>query len=257
MTLEFYKYHGTGNDFVIVDNRAGQISLNQKQIQSLCKRRFGIGADGLMLLELAEGFDFKMVYYNSDGQPSSMCGNGGRCLVKFAQDVGQIKDTAHFTAVDGEHHAVIRDGRVELHMADTQSPVEKDSGDFLDTGSPHHILRVEDAKKAEVFMEGRKLRHEIYGVEGANINFVEVQNPKSIFVRTYERGVEDETYSCGTGVTASAIIAYNNQWVNTKAVGITTLGGPLEVTFEPTGKGFEKVWLKGPVVHVYMGTIEI
>jgi len=257
MKIEFYKYHGTGNDFVIVDNRNSSIQLNEAQVNAICSRRFGVGADGLMLLEKADGFDFKMVYFNSDGKTSSMCGNGGRCLVQFAHDIGEIKNKAHFIAIDGEHEAELKDGWVHLKMNKTTLPVEKDKGFFLDSGSPHHVLSVANAKDAEVFTEGRRLRTEVYGAEGANINFVEKLNDSSVFVRTYERGVEDETYSCGTGVTASAIIAYQNKWVDTPEINISTLGGELKVSFEQTANGFENVWLKGPAVQVFKGFIEI
>jgi diaminopimelate epimerase len=257
MKIEFYKYHGTGNDFVIVDNRNGSIRLDEGQVNAICSRRFGVGADGLMLLEKTAGFDFKMIYFNSDGKMSSMCGNGGRCLVQFAQDIGVIKEKAHFIAIDGEHDAELKDGWVHLKMNNTAMPVEKDKGYFLDSGSPHHVLSVARAEGVEVFSEGRRLRNEVYGEEGANINFVEKLNDSSVFVRTYERGVEDETYSCGTGVTASAIIAYQNKWVNAQDVNISTLGGDLKVSFQHKNDGYENVWLKGPAVRVYKGEIEI
>ena len=257
MKIEFYKYHGTGNDFVIIDNRDGALSLTEAQVNAICSRRFGVGADGLMLLEKQDGYDFKMVYYNSDGKTSSMCGNGGRCLVKFAQDVGAIKNKAHFIATDGNHDAEINDGLVHLKMMNTALPLAKDEGFFLDSGSPHHVVRVHKPNKAHVFTEGRRLRNEVYGEEGANINFVTKLSDNSVFVRTYERGVEDETFSCGTGVTASAIIAFQNEWVKTKTVNISTLGGELQVSFERTKNGYENVWLKGPATLVFKGNLEL
>lgn len=257
MKIEFYKYHGTGNDFVIIDNRSSSIELSEEQVHSICNRRFGVGADGLMLLENAEGYDFKMVYHNSDGRTSSMCGNGGRCLVKFARDLGVITDSAHFIATDGEHKALLKGGWVHLKMNKTELPISKDKGFFLDSGSPHHVVQVENCKSTEVFTDGRRMRNAIYGAEGANINFVERLDETSVFVRTYERGVEDETYSCGTGVTASAIIAFVNNWVDTNEVNISTLGGELKVSFEPTEHGFKNIWLKGPAVQVYKGQIDV
>ena len=242
---------------MIVDNRNGSITLSEAQVNAICSRRFGVGADGLMLLEKAEGFDFKMVYFNSDGKTSSMCGNGGRCLVQFAHDLGAIQNKAHFIAIDGEHEAELKDGWVYLKMNKTEMPITKDKGYFLDSGSPHHVLSVLNAKEAEVFTEGRRLRTEVYGEEGANINFVEKLDDSSIFVRTYERGVEDETYSCGTGVTASAIIAFENNWVKSSEVNISTLGGDLKVSFENTDKGYDQVWLKGPAVKVFRGEIDV
>ncbi len=257
MKIEFYKYHGTGNDFVMIDNREGRIKLSQKQVNNICTRRFGVGADGLILLENQSGYDFKMTYYNSDGNLSTMCGNGGRCLVQFARDLNVIKNSAKFIAIDGDHEAVVVNNGVELKMMDTLLAIEKDHGFFLDTGSPHHVLKVENAKKAQVFSEGKRLRNEVYGSEGANINFVETVNDHSIFVRTYERGVEDETFSCGTGVTAAAIVASQKGWVQPGEVNIKTLGGELRVSFEKGKNGFSNVWLKGPAVQVFKGILEL
>ena len=255
--LTFYKYHGTGNDFVMIDNRDGTIKLTSTQVKYLCTRRFGVGADGLILLENEKGYDFKMVYYNSDGNPSTMCGNGGRCLVKFAQDLGVIKDNAHFMAVDGAHKANIKNGLIHLKMLDAKKGIYKDEGSFIDTGSPHHVVKVASAKATNVFTEGRRLRNEVYGTEGANVNFIEKINDHTLEVRTYERGVEDETFSCGTGVTASALIAFQEGWVNTNAVNINTLGGDLSVEFNASENNFTEVYLIGPAVQVFKGEVNI
>ena len=198
-----------------------------------------------------------MTYYNSDGNLSTMCGNGGRCLVQFAKDLGVIKNSAKFLAIDGDHEAVVVNNGVELKMMDTLLAVEKDRGYFLDTGSPHHVLKVENAENAPVFSEGKRLRNEVYGTEGANINFVEAVNDHSIFVRTYERGVEDETFSCGTGVTAAAIVAFQMAWVKPGEIQVKTLGGDLSVSFEKGKNGFNNVWLKGPAVKVFKGELEV
>ena len=260
--MTFHKYHGTGNDFVIIDDRNRQFNeTEQARIAHLCHRRFGIGADGLMLLRNLAGYDFEMVYFNADGRPSSMCGNGGRCLVAFAKFLGVIQDTAHFLAVDGPHDARVEaDGTVRLKMQDVDPPLAVGAHDtFLNTGSPHHIRFLPAGlDELNVFAEGRALRYgEPYGATGANINFVELPaDPAQPWsVRTYERGVEDETLSCGTGVTAVALAASGRGAAS--PVRLRTPGGQLEVAFEkrPDG-GFDNVWLSGPAVHVFSGVVE-
>ncbi|ALW85074.1 diaminopimelate epimerase [Hymenobacter sedentarius] len=260
--MTFHKYHGTGNDFVIIDDRNRQFDeTNHARIAHLCHRRFGIGADGLMLLRNLAGYDFEMVYFNADGRPSSMCGNGGRCLVAFAKFLGVIQDTAQFLAVDGPHEARVEsDGTVRLKMQDVDPPQAAGPHDtFLNTGSPHHIRFLPTGlDELNVFAEGRALRYgEPYGAAGANINFVELPaDPAHTWpVRTYERGVEDETLSCGTGVTAVALAASARG--ATSPVRLRTPGGQLEVAFEqrPDG-GFENVWLSGPAVRVFSGEVE-
>ncbi len=211
MKIAFVKYQGTGNDFVMIDDREKTFPQAQKIIAKLCDRRFGIGADGLILLQNAEGFDFKMVYFNADGNPSTMCGNGGRCLVHFATSLGIIQHTAQFLAVDGPHEATISDNRVSLKMADV-SKITFDGDDaVLDTGSPHYVRFVEDAMEVDVFTEGRKIRHgKAYDEEGINVNFVSLSR-NGIAVTTFERGVENETLSCGTGVTAAALAYFRRK----------------------------------------------
>lgn len=255
--ISFYKYQGTGNDFVMIDNRNGEIKLTTEEVAFICDRRFGVGADGLILLELEDGFDFKMVYYNSDGHPSTMCGNGGRCLVQFANDIGVVQERASFIAVDGPHEARIENNLVHLKMLDAQKAGYKDQGSFIDTGSPHHVVKVASAEATQVFEEGRRLRNEVYGIEGANINFVEVKGRDTLIVRTYERGVEDETYSCGTGVTASALIAFQEGWVSGRNVDIQTLGGDLKVQFSESDAGFKEVYLIGPAKFVFKGEMTV
>jgi diaminopimelate epimerase len=260
MKVVFYKYQGTGNDFIFIDNRKNQIgSLSQKQVGFLCHRRFGIGADGLMLLNPHEKLDFTMVYYNSDGNISSMCGNGGRCITAFAHQVGQIKDRAQFQAVDGIHDAVINtDGTVSLKMIDVQSVEKNDNFYFLNTGSPHYVQFVKDIEKFDVFGKGRAIRNnERFKKEGTNVNFVEILSPDSIFVRTYERGVEDETYSCGTGVTASAISAGFELDNNNNSFNIKALGGNLNVRYQKQNNTFSDIWLTGPATYVFSGEIDV
>lgn len=260
MELQFYKYQGTGNDFIIIDNRQNTISLTTEQVHKLCDRRFGIGADGLMLLSTKEGYDFEMVYYNSDGRESSMCGNGGRCLVKFAYHMGIHKNQYHFIATDGPHDATIEDNQwVRLKMKDVDSVQYHHPSYVLNTGSPHYVKPITDEKLADLDVkdEGKAIRYSPkYAQEGINVNFVE-EMPKGIFVRTYERGVEDETLSCGTGVTASALIfAHNENGFN--RVEVKTLGGHLAVEFDKTGENvFRNIWLCGPADFVFSGTINI
>lgn len=256
MKLPFYKYQGTGNDFVIVDNRQGIFPENDtKLVAKLCDRKFGIGADGLILLENDRLSDFKMVYYNSDGNSSTMCGNGGRCLVAFAHFLGIIENKTSFNAIDGLHHATIHNGIVSLQMIDVSEIKIKPNASYLNTGSPHHVQLVENLKDFAVQKEGAKLRYGLYGEKGSNINFVEQLGDSSFAVRTYERGVEDETLSCGTGVTAVAIAMFEEQKTQKTHVTINTLGGQLEVKFNANGS-YTEVFLIGPTEQVFKGEIE-
>ena len=256
MNHTFYKYHGTGNDFIMVDDRAVSFEVTTERVAALCHRRFGIGADGLILIQPSSEGDFKMVYFNSDANQSTMCGNGGRCAIKFAQHIGMIENHCTFMAIDGLHEGFIADdGIIHLRMIDVADAVPSNGAWFMDTGSPHHVAKVEHVENVPVFEAGRKLRKS-YGDEGSNINFVEVDNG-SLNVRTYERGVEDETLSCGTGVTASALTAYQLGWVKSNEVAVKTPGGNLRVQFNHTPKGFENVWLIGPAVFVFQGEIEL
>ncbi len=260
MELSFYKYQGTGNDFILFDNRHAQINLSTEQINKLCDRRFGIGADGLMLLELEPGLDFKMVYFNNDGNQSSMCGNGGRCIVAFAKHLKIIDDKTRFLAIDGIHEAVIEaDGRVSLKMQDVKEMEVGSDYFYLNTGSPHYVKQVESVEQYDVFNEGKKVRNnERYFEEGTNVNFIE-KIEDHLFVRTFERGVEAETFSCGTGVTAAALVAGYKGISNSKNnCIIKTLGGILEVTFEKVlDYNFYNIWLKGSAEMVFSGKVEI
>jgi diaminopimelate epimerase len=258
MKLNFYKYHGTGNDFIIIDNRKGEIELTKKQVKFLCDRRFGIGADGLMLLNTKPGYDFEMKYYNSDGRESTMCGNGGRCLVKFASEMGIKRSEYKFIAIDGEHEADMDDdGWVNLKMQDVNK-VDHNWGDaIVNTGSPHYVKPVNDIKGLNVYQEGRDIRYSRqFEKEGINVNFVE-QDEDHIFVRTYERGVEDETLSCGTGVTAAALVsAHNDRGFN--RVEVETMGGKLAVEFDKIDdEHFTNIWLCGPAELVFKGEMDL
>lgn len=256
MSLTFYKYHGTGNDFILFDNRDGKISFSTEQIAFMCNRHFGIGADGLMLLEHAAGYDFRMVYYNSDGKESTMCGNGGRCMAAFAKSLGIIDTAARFIAIDGEHIATIGDdGLINLHMQDVKEMDIRDGFTILNTGSPHYILWVKDVKNTDVYHDGKAVRNQpVFQPDGINVNFVQLMDGK-LSVRTYERGVEDETLSCGTGVTAAAIAATCNA-TGTFATKIETPGGYLEVSFsKPAPTSATDVVLSGPAAFVFKGEI--
>jgi len=260
MKLTFFKYQGTGNDFVILDNREEAYSgLTKSQVRFLCDRRFGIGADGLMLLNNHADYDFEMKYYNADGGESTMCGNGGRCLVKFASDMGMIKSTYTFIAIDGVHEASIElDGTVSLKMNDVHEV--KDNGDhfILNTGSPHYVKNKDNVLHMDVYTEGNRIRYSPpFEKEGINVNFVEqLEDRDSIIVRTYERGVEDETLSCGTGVTAAALISYHNE-NGFNCVEVQTRGGHLSVEYDKIGDSFTNVWLSGPAEKVFEGTITL
>lgn len=261
MKTEFYKYQGTGNDFVIIDNRNGHdLKLSIEQVKKLCDRKFGIGADGLMLLNEKPGYDFEMIYYNSDGHEGSMCGNGGRCLIKFAESIGIQKDLYKFVATDGEHEARIdADGIVYLKMNDVDV-ILNHHGDFMvDTGSPHYVKLVPQLANLDVFKKGREIRYSReFEKEGINVNFVEqLDEPDKIFVRTYERGVENETLSCGTGVTAAALVCYHNE-NGFNEVEVKTLGGKLNVEFDRIDDGkFRNIWLCGPAERVFNGLVEL
>lgn len=255
MEIDFYKFDGAGNDFVVIDNRQGTIQLNEQQVALLCHRRFGIGADGLMTLDAcADGYDFEMHYYNSDGRLGSMCGNGGRCIAAFAHMLGLGK-SLHFKGYDGPHDAEIimwnpeqRVGIVRLQMRSVETAEVKRvlDGWYLNTGSPHYVQRVNDLEHYDVVGEGRRLRHLVdVFPEGTNVDFIEDMPDGRLFVRTYERGVEDETWACGTGVTACAIVSGNQHLV--------ARGGDFKVTFESTGHSFEQVCLIGPVSLNFTG----
>ena len=258
MKLPFYKYQGTGNDFVMIDDRQKIFPCtDSKYIAFLCDRKIGIGADGLILLQKDSKTDFKMVYFNSDGNESSMCGNGGRCLVAFAHYLGIIGNTITFNAIDGVHTAEINNNDiVRLQMQDVANLREKQNYTFLDTGSPHHVQLVDNLAAMDVAKEGAKLRYGLYGQKGSNINFVEPNGSNSFAVRTYERGVENETLSCGTGVTAVALAMHHAKKTDAKNVKMYVQGGELEVEFNVDANGYSNIFLIGSATMVFKGEIE-
>lgn len=259
MTIQFYKYQGAGNDFVILDNRSGAYSgLTEEQIRFLCDRRFGVGADGLMSINVHPEADFEMKYYNADGKDGSMCGNGGRCIISFANKCGIVGDKARFLAVDGMHEGVLlEDGWVDLKMNDI-SQVER-GYDFaiLDTGSPHYVKYVDRLEEFDVVGKGKAIRNnERFAAAGINVNFVEYGS-EALHIRTYERGVEDETLACGTGVTAAAIVVAGNQNIG-YTIPVKARGGMLEVRYQKKDdQHFEDIWLSGPAKFVFEGSLSL
>ena len=254
MTIPFYKYQGTGNDFVIIDNRNGLFPKdNHSMIAKICDRRFGIGADGLLLLESHHKVDFIMVYYNADGKLGSMCGNGGRCIVHFAKYLNIIDENTVFEAVDGLHEASINNEIVSLKMNDVDTMEVTANSVFLNTGSPHHVEMVEDLKNYNVAEKGAFIRNNTYGKEGSNINFVEKVETNLFAVRIYERGVEAETLSCGTGVTAVAIALSETNRIDANNIELHTEGGKLFVHFNKINDTYYNVYLEGPAKQVFKG----
>lgn len=259
MKLNFLKYQGTGNDFVMVDAWNETVNLSLEQIRFLCDRRFGIGADGLMIIRRHADLDFEMIYYNADGAAGSMCGNGGRCIVRYAFDHGYIGHETRFMASDGPHEAVVIDAKtVSLKMAEVQGIEVRGEDMFLNTGSPHYIRFAEKADLLNIEEEGRQIRYnDEFRENGTNVNFVERRGAE-LYVRTYERGVEAETLSCGTGVTAAALAsAYLNKKEGSASTDILTPGGRLKIKYNYNNNRFTDIWLEGPATFVYQGTIEI
>ncbi len=259
--IPFYKYQGAGNDFILVDNR--KLAVNHHHpamVAQLCNRRFGIGGDGMMFLQDIKGYDFEMVYYNADGQPSSMCGNGGRCIVAFARYLGIIKSETEFLAVDGPHSAKIAENGewISLQMINVDN-VDCDKDAYvLDTGSPHYVQLVSGLADKDVYNDGYAIRNnDIYKAKGINVNFVEPDGD-GYFVRTFERGVEAETYACGTGVTAVALaMAKHHNQTGSINTPVKVLGGNLNIRFNYDGVRFTDIFLEGPAVQVFKGEVLI
>ncbi len=260
MSFKFYKFQGTGNDFIIIDQIASTIPihLTKKNIEKLCDRRFGIGADGLILLNKHPSDDFQMIYFNSDGEESSMCGNGGRCVVKLAHELGYIQDKCTFIAIDGRHHAEVEGELVRLKMSDVLDYQKMEFGYYLNTGSPHLVQQVDDIEDLDVLENGRFYRyHEYFKPGGTNVNFIQFKK-NTLSIRTYERGVENETLSCGTGTVAGAIVAELIRPSDEKYIKmeVLTLGGKLSVEFDKKGQNqIENIWLTGPAKMVFTGEI--
>jgi diaminopimelate epimerase len=259
MIVKFVKYQGAGNDFIIIDNRDFQVKeLKSETIKSLCDRHFGIGSDGLMLLNTHEKYDFEMDYYNADGSGSTMCGNGGRCIVAFAKRIGIISDYTRFLASDGLHEASIDNaGIVKLKMTDVIEIQQNEDSFFINTGAPHHVEFDNDLFRMDVYAKGKEIRYsDKYRKEGTNVDFVQIIN-NGLKIRTYERGVENETLACGTGAVAAAIAYYQKFNLPASQIKVKVLGGELEVSFNKKDNKYTDVFLSGPAKFIFTGEIEL
>lgn len=259
MNIEFEKFQGAGNDFVIVDNRDGLFSnLSKAQIAIICDRNFGIGADGFIMITASKEVDFEMHYYNSDGQLSSMCGNGGRCAVAFAHKKKIIGNKTTFEAIDGLHEAQVNsDLSITLKMSDVLFFIEDENATILNTGSPHYVQQVEDAANIDVVKEGATIRYSnAYAPEGINVNFVEFLSADRFKIRTYERGVENETLACGTGAVAAALAMHHNKKTEANRLIMEALGGELIIDFIVNGDAYSNIRLTGPAQEVFTGMLK-
>lgn len=260
MSIPFFKYHGTGNDFIMIDERELVYpTLSEERIAFLCDRHFGIGADGLIRIRKSAKADFEMLYYNADGKEGSMCGNGGRCAVAFAYALKHVGKQATFLASDGLHSAEIiseEPVEVKLKMSDVGKVEELGNDFFIHTGSPHFVRMVNDPDQVDVCQEGKKIRYDDkFAPGGTNVNFVKVENG-TLRIRTYERGVEDETLSCGTGIVGSVLsLVYSKKLAGTSPVNVHARGGKLKVYFRLDGSVFTDVYLEGPATAVFRGEI--
>lgn len=257
MRLSFYKYQGTGNDFIIVDDRQKKLgSYSQEFVQRLCNRRLGIGADGFMVLRDHAAYDFEMVYHNADGS-QSLCGNGSRCAVHLAQQLSMINEEAYFLTTDGAHRAYIVGDIIHVKMHDVTEIKNLSEGYLLNTGSPHYVTWAENLANLDVNAQGKKIRNSaLFQKEGVNVNFARREANGKLALRTYERGVEAETLSCGTGATATALVA--SLMGSKSPIDISTLGGDLQVRFNSkSSQHFQDIYLVGPAQQVYQGTIDI
>ena len=256
MKINFTKYEGNGNDFIIIDDRKEEFSEdNVLMISKLCDRKFGIGADGLILLRKHKVYDFQMIYFNSDGNESSMCGNGGRCLVSYALQLDIDLKTNSFLAIDGVHKFKVVDNEIYLKMNDVKDIVVKNGYNFLNTGSPHVVQIVENVDEINVYEQGKKIRRQFEEMNGVNVNFVSFNN-NIIKCRTFERGVENETLSCGTGVVAVALYIFKKKKISDNKIIVSTKGGSLSVSFKNDGNSFREIWLKGDINKIFDGLIE-
>ena len=256
MKINFTKYEGNGNDFIIIDDRKEEFCEdNALMISKLCDRKFGIGADGLILLRKNKAYDFQMIYFNSDGNESSMCGNGGRCLVSYALQLDIDLKTNSFLAIDGVHKFKVVDNEIYLKMNDVKDIIVKNGYNFLNTGSPHVVQIVENVDEINVYEQGKKIRRQFQEMNGVNVNFVSFNND-IIKCRTFERGVENETLSCGTGVVAAALYVFKKKKISDNKIIVSTKGGSLSVSFKNDGNSFREIWLKGDINKIFDGLIE-
>ena len=256
MVLQFYKYQGTGNDFVMIDNRTKTFPKDKTdKISFLCDRHFGVGADGVILIENDDTYDFKMIYYNADGS-ETFCGNGGRCAVAFAKQLQIIDAKTNFIAYDGPHFATIDNGIISLKMIDVSEIEIKENAVFAYTGTQHHVELVEDLNDFPVFEKGKEIRYS-YNDPGSNVNFAQQINGNTFRVRTYEKGVENETLACGTGVTAVAIAMHKTKKTENTTINLPVEGGNLQVSFTEENGIYTDVYLIGPAQLIFTGDINI
>jgi diaminopimelate epimerase len=254
MILNFHKFQGTGNDFIMVDNFSGKYdNLSVDLVRKLCDRRFGIGADGLIVLHRKEGYDFEMDYFNSDGS-KSFCGNGARCSVAFAFTLGLEKEHFQFWAIDGAHEAFLEGENIGVKMKNCEFPIQVGDDYFLDTGSPHYLVFQDNLTHDKVMELGRKIRYsETYKLNGVNVNLIKAENERELSIATYERGVENETLSCGTGATACALLHAHLSGQFKNEIFVNVKGGKLSIRFEKTQDRFENIWLIGPAKMTFRG----
>lgn len=255
--IDFHKYHGAGNDFIMIDNRDGQFSGDKIPfVQKWCSRRFGIGSDGMIFLESHPEYDFVMDFYNPDGS-QSFCGNGSRCAMQFAKDIGQISDKAVFEAIDGVHEAFFTDKGVKVKMGNVDGVERPDNNYFIHTGSPHYISYRSSDDERDIVEYGREVRYsDNYKSEGTNVNLVKELSDREIKVETYERGVENETFACGTGAVACGLSYGFIHELSEGPVNVKVKGGDLVIHFEKSGESFSNVWLEGPAAFVFKGEID-
>ena len=262
MKIKFYKYQATGNDFIIIDNRNQDINLTEENIRFLCDRHFGIGSDGLILLENSQEADFAMQFFNPDGSGGMMCGNGGRSIVRFAFDLGIIKISCSFIAPDGLHFAEINAENIKLKMVIPTLFQEFEDGYYINTGTSHFVSFENSVENINLLEKGRALRYDerFSPYNGCNVNFVEETSLNNIKIRTYERGVEDETLACGTGICAAAL-TYSIEKQLSKGkhtINISAKGGELQVEFKKNNDNtFSAPYLIGEAKKVFGGEIDI
>lgn len=261
MTLKFDKYQGAGNDFIILNNYNGSYSrLSEEQIRGMCNRQMGIGADGLILLEPSDSSDFEMKYYNSDGKVSSLCGNGARCVVLYAHKKKIIGEKTKFNTIDGVHQAWLTSHeKIKIQLNEVKKILKHKGSHIVNTGSPHYVKIVDNISDLNVKKEGSEIRYlKDFIPEGINVNFLQKKNNSNFLIRTYERGVEDETLACGTGAVAAAIVMHNiGETLGNTNLEIDTLGGSLKVDFDFDNSIYKNIFLEGPAKFVFSGTYKL
>lgn len=258
MNIIFQKYQGAGNDFIMIDNRDKSIFINQAKIAKLCHRNYGVGADGLIMIEKDESVDFSMRYYNADGKLGSMCGNGARCAVAYSRALGFLPSQGLFKAYDGIHSfRIYSHDQISISMMNVNNVFQTKSGLEINTGSPHLILFKPKVLSMNVKVEGAKIRNNAkYREDGINVNFVE-HTSNYLLIRTFERGVENETHACGSGATAAAIAAFESGIIDSNKIEVKALGGLLKVSFDKKGQVYKNIFLTGPAMFSFKGEIDV